>query len=261
MISELFAKQRLLLTAGAISFALFLVLAVVSLVDATEITGVNRWIKPMKFTLSPAIYLWTLAVYLFFVEGKEWSKRIIAGGAAAMMAGEIALVILQAARGTASHFNIKTPFDAAVFQAMGVMIVINTILIFFLLGLYFRAKINLPGSIIWGMRLGIVLFILAGLEGFVMTSALRHSVGVADGGAGLPFVNWSTEGGDLRVAHFIGMHALQAIPLFAYGAERYRAKSALLATVIFALAYSAVAVFTFLQAMSGKPLFGVLFGG
>ena len=33
----------------------------------------------------------------------------------------------------------------------------------------------------------------------------------------MPVTGWSTEGGDLRVGHFLGVHALQAIPLIALG--------------------------------------------
>lgn len=243
------------MTAGAVSFALFIILAIIAVFDSTEIMGVNRWIKPMKFTISPAIYLWTLAIYLYFINGRERAKKVIAYGVIAMMTGEIALIIMQAARGTTSHFNVQTgAFNTAVFSAMGVMILVNTILIIYLLVLYFRAEIELPKSVVWGMRFGIILFVLAGLEGFVMSSLLRHSVGVADGGAGLPFVNWSTTGGDLRAAHFIGMHAFQVVPFFAYTLEKYKVKSSVPWTFVFAFLYCAFFTFVFVQAMFGRPL-------
>jgi hypothetical protein len=140
---------------------------------------------------------------------------------------------------------------------MGLMILVNTGLIVYLLVLYFRAPVDLPQSIIWGMRFGIILLLLASAEGGFMSVILRHGVGVADGGAGLPFVNWSTKGGDLRVAHFIGMHAFQAVPLFAYTLERYKVKSSASLTNLFALIYFVIFTGVFVQAMLGKPLFSM----
>ena len=256
MIKELFNKERPLIITGFGFIALFVFLTVVSLFDATEITGVNRWIKPMKFAISIALYLLTLAIYLYFIGGRERAKNIIGWGAIAMLVGEIILIVMQAARGTTSHFNVQTgAFNSLVFFTMGFMIFANTFLIIYLLILYFRARVDLPQSIVWGMRFGIILFVLASVEGGLMSAMLRHSVGVADGGAGLPFVNWSTKGGDLRVAHFIGMHAFQAIPFFAYTMEKYNVKSATFWTTNFAAVYFVFFTFLFAQAMFGKPLF------
>jgi hypothetical protein len=83
-----------------------------------------------------------------------------------------------------------------------------------------------------------------------------HTVGAADGGAGLPFINWSREHGDLRVAHFVGMHALQVLPLAGYWISRSRSPERVkvaYGAVIF-LVYLGVMASLFWMAWLGRPL-------
>ena len=255
MIRELFVKQRPLMIAGSISFLCCVVLAVVSLIDSTEILGINRWIKPMKFFVSIAIFLWTTAIYLYFLKGYNKSARFVSWAMIFIFFVEMFVIVLQSARGTTSHFNVKTPFDAGLYAVMGITIALNTLIAAYLLYLYFRAEIELPESIVWGMRLGLILFLASSFEGGYMSAQIGHAVGVKDGGTGLPIVNWSTSGGDLRVAHFFGMHAFQAVPFFAYTLEKYNVKSSTVWTFVFAFVYFAIFTFVFVQALLGKPLF------
>ncbi len=91
---DLWRNQRALTTAGFGFFLLLIVLAIASLFDSQQILGINRWIKPMKFAGSIAIFLWTLAIYLRFLKRREKAVRLISWGTIAMQIGEIVLIIL-----------------------------------------------------------------------------------------------------------------------------------------------------------------------
>ena len=255
MIKELYENQKPLITAGAASFLCLVILAIVFLFDSTEILGINRWIKPMKFFVSIAIFLWTTAIYLYHLKGYPKSKTLISRGMIFLLTVEMIIITGQAARDTTSHFNQGTFFDSMLFATMGVGIALSSLLAAYLLFLYFKGEVALPNSIVWGMRLGLILFLASSLVGGYMSGHLAHSVGGTDGGAGLPIVNWSTTSGDLRVSHFFGMHAFQVVPFFAYTLEKYKIKSATVLTFIFAAAYFLIFTFLFVQALSGQPLF------
>lgn len=245
--------------AGAVSFAFFVIFAIVSLFDSAQILGINRWIKSMKFLISIAFFVWTIAVYLNFLPNYEKAKKRISWAMIAIFFFEMFIIVMQSARGTTSHFNNSTPLNGILFSIMGLAIVVNTLLVIYLLYLYFRAEIDLPKTILWGMRLGLILFLLGSIEGGYMSAQIGHSVGVTDGGAGLPFVNWSTQGGDLRVAHFFGLHAIQAIPIVAYLLERLKINFSTALTFVFAVVYLTFFSFLFVQALSGQPFLSKLF--
>jgi uncharacterized membrane protein (UPF0136 family) len=258
VISEIFARNRVLCTVAIAHIALFLAMLIVAPFDTRTVLGINPWIKPMKFALSIALFTATIAWLLSELPSGERSKRIVTWGIAVAMIVEMALITLQAARGVTSHFNNSTPFNGAVFVIMGVMITLSTMLVAYVTIRFYRARPPLPAAYLWGIRLGLSLFILASLEGFVMVGLMSHAVGVADGGPGLPFANWSTEGGDLRIAHFFGMHALQVFPLVGYVLSRPGVAERLGRPVtwlwVFALGYGVGALLLFLRALAGQPL-------
>jgi hypothetical protein len=173
------------------------------------------------------------------------------------MFGEIALIALQAARGTTSHFNVTTPFDKLVFNLMGLMIVANSVAAAVFIGTLRRDPAPARAGYLWGVRLGLTIFVLGSFQGFVMVANMGHSVPAPDGGPGLPFVNWSTTVGDLRIAHFVGLHALQALPLAGFLLDRTRAQAGSARTrIVSALALAWFVAFAGMLALAlaGQPL-------
>ncbi len=213
---ELYESNPVLAVTGWLHWILAAALMLAVAFDSRTILGINPWIKPIKFSISIAIYVWTLAWILRYLSGRKREVRMVSWVVATTMVAEILVITLQSARGVPSHYNVTTHLDAALFSAMGVMIGVNTGMVIWACVLFFVDHPNLPLAYLWGIRFGLLLFVLAAAEGVFMIIHGSHTVGAADGGAGLPFVNWSTAHGDLRVAHFAGMHALQVLPLAGY---------------------------------------------
>jgi hypothetical protein len=253
MLSDLFRKQPIAMAAGAISFIGFLIMIGFALADPTEVLGVNRWIKPMKFFVSISVFMWTIGIYLYQLRGWERFSRRISLGLSAVFVIEMAAIVGQAARGTTSHFNIGNAFDGAVFAIMGVAIAASTLMTASILYPYFKSATGLSANLILGLRLGLIVFLTGSVIGGYMSAQTGHAVGVADGGPGLPIVNWSTIGGDLRVGHFLGLHALQAIPLAALVVEKLAIRRAYAVTAAFAAVYTLLVAAIFVQALAGRP--------
>lgn len=257
---ELYRRNPWLTAFGWLMLAGFLFALFASFVDQRTVTGVNTWIKPMKFCLSVAAYVWTLAWFLHYVRASRRAFEVISIGVTVLMFIEMVLLYSQAGRGVSSHFNFTTTYDAVVFSMMGVMIYANLVFDAWAAALFFVKRPALPNSYLWGIRLGFLLFLVFALQGQLMINRMAHSVGVADGGPGLPIVNWSTVGGDLRIAHALGLHALQIIPLVGWLLFKYRERikflsaHATLVTALFAVVYAAVCFGLLAQALAGRPV-------
>ena len=256
--AELYRRNRVLALLGWLHLATLAAVLLIAPFDTRTILGLNPWVKPSKFLISITAYVWTLAWFTRYVNAYRRTVRLISWGTAFVFVGEMVCVIMQSARGTTSHFNLKTPFDGAVFNTMGMLIAVNTLLVLVTLLLFLNPTERPAPAYLWGIRLGLLLFFAGSLEGVAIVMNGAHTVGAADGGAGLPFVNWSTRAGDLRIAHFLAFHALQLLPLAGYALSRYKPGWTRRAQVacVFALAvlYAALVSLIFLQAVHGRPL-------
>ena len=246
--------HRPLLVTGVAHFAGLAMALVAMAFDDRLILGINPWIKPAKFLVSVGIYLITIAWMVPRVRGHERARQVIAWGVLIALVTEIICIVMQAYRGTTSHFNHASFFDAMVFQTMGIMILINTGLIAWLLMLFLKSPEPMPPALVSGIRLGLFLFLVGGLEGGMMVAANAHAVGVPDGGPGLPFVNWSIEGGDLRAAHFVGLHALQVLPILGWFLSRTDAHAGRGVVRVVAAVWGALFAGLTWLALAGVPL-------
>lgn len=254
---------------GWLMLADFAACSVAMAFDSRHITGVNAWLKPAKFGLSSAITCLTLAWIASYLSGwpriQKWASRVFA----ASITIEIVVINLQAARGTTSHFNVSTPFDRSAFIVMGISICTLWLSMAAMTYALMRQKLN-PTPWQWALRMGLLLSLVGAAAGGLMLHQTpeqkkvqnpptfgAHTVGGLDGGSGLPFLDWSTSHGDLRIPHFLGLHAMQAIPLIAWWLlRRERLLDLQRVQLVWLSAFVYVSLFVLLawQALRGQAL-------
>ena len=259
-LAELRYRNPVLYRVGLMHLILAALLIIPLMIDQRQVMGINTWIKPIKFCISIGIYAWTFGWILFDLPNSRRFIKITSWTIAITMVTEIAIVIYQASRATQSHFNFNTDFDSLLFAAMGILIGINTIAVVLTFLWFLFKSPKLDSAYLLGLRLAFIVFIVGNWVGGVMIQNSAHAVGVEDGGPGLPFTNWSTEGGDLRIAHFMGLHAIQVIPLFAFYLQKKTSISLTgrrIGTVIFTLIYGGLVSLLYFQAMRGEPLIAI----
>ena len=200
--------------------------AVGLLIDPRIVTGAPLWAKPLKFAISILVYSLTLSFLLGLVRrGRRvawWAGTITAAG----LLVEMVIIVGAAAAGATSHFNETTPFHAALWHVMAGSIMVVAAIALLVAVLLFRTDLGDPARSL-AIRAGALIAVAGMGLAFLMTEptatqldnfagiAGAHTVGMSDGGPGLPLLGWSTVAGDLRIPHFVGMHALQLIPMAA----------------------------------------------
>ena len=225
--------------------------------DDRTLMGLNVWMKPLKFSISTAIYVMTVGYMVTLYPYSKRKKWIINGVTAWTLLFELGIIVYQAARGVLSHYNITSAYDGILFGAMGILIAINVLIMVLFIFDTIRLKLKTDKSIQWAILIGWIVVLAGSWIGGQMISQMSHNIGVADGGAGLPFLNWSTIAGDLRVGHFFGLHGIQIIPLFAlWMSSRWNttSRNKIIAVTVFGLLYAGWIGYTFYQAKQGMAL-------
>jgi len=247
-IKALKIRNEYLFYFGLLCVMISIVSLVLTKTASTQVHGVNAWFKPFKFAVSIGLFSWTMAWYChylsdFNVTPFNWTVITLFGF-------ELIYIIFQASKGQLSHFNNSTPTYSLLYSLMGVIAVIVTLYTAYIGLLFFTQSFpNLPSSYVWSIRLGILIFVIFSFEGGLMGSRMNHSVGAINDNSNWWIIGWSKTVGDLRVSHFIGMHALQLLPLLSF----YVFKNTRI-TIIISIFYGLLATTTLVQALNGKPL-------
>ena len=180
--------------------------------------GVDVWIKPTKFVFSVSVFALTIAWFFGYVRpDRRNTPSLRAIAPVIIAAGSFEIIYIswreRQVTGLASHFNISNIFFAVMYGLMGLgalSLVAITLPQAWEIGR--RPAAGLRSDYVAAVVIGHVLCcVLGGGFGIYMGQQPGHSVGAAEGHS-LIF-GWNRAGGDLRIPHFLGIHAQLAIPI------------------------------------------------
>ncbi|WP_020179983.1 hypothetical protein [Methylopila sp. M107] len=261
-IEELRRRQPALAALGLAYLILFAVVGSLPLIDGRMLDGVSVWAKPAKFFLSTSALMLSSAWFFGYVRPERRRAPALKWGVRAMIAGavfELGYITLQAGLGQPSHFNRGDALHYALYGLMG-FAATAMLLTKIPLGVEIarRPIHGLDPAFRRAVVIGLGLTVALGLASGVYMSqqyGSGHNVGAVGGAAS--FVGWNRAGGDLRVAHFFGMHGEQIVPAVAAVAGLWAGQGAARrATYATAAAIVAMTVFVFAQALMGRPFMG-----
>lgn len=231
--------------------ALTILMIIAMTIDHRELGGVSVWLKPIKFSLSIAIFLITVPYYISPLNVAVKRKNFLEKSILWLLIIEFLLIFVQAARGVKSHFNNSTFLDARVYNLMGLCIVLATIIMFVVLIYYVRpsTRPDMPKMNLYAHQVAIALFIFGCAIGGRMVGNFSNSVGTALQSGYIPITGWHLYIGDLRISHFMAVHSLQLVPI---AVAFLSGNNALLVSLMMVV----ITLFFFFNAMAGNGLAG-----
>lgn len=258
ILAEPFRRHRTLAIFGIALLVLTPPVLMMMAVDPRLLpTGVSPWLKPAKFLLSIGLFALTAAWFFGHVRPERRDKPLLRWTVRAFILSasfELFWIVWQAAHGVDSHFNHSSPLSSTMFNLMGLFALVLTATTLPLAWEIARRPVEgLPGDYRAAVVAGLALTWLLGTgAGIVIAYNGGHSVGAE--GLGVPVFGWNRVGGDLRVAHFLGIHAEQLIPAGAalIGGFALSVRRRLIAAGV--VGYVALTLAVFAQALAGRPL-------
>ncbi len=256
------------------SFLCLLVSILGLIIDVRILQYVPIWLKPFKFSISSMIFIGSILYFLKYISNQKFihiTNKIVSYG----LMIELFIIFLQAFRGRMSHFNNQTVEDMILFQIMAITIVC----VWLGFGVYawklFKTSEYENVFFFKGLQVGAFITFLTMPFAFTMPQPSKaqlqeiiknksqiglivgsHTVDEKDPTQTYPLTGWAKTGGDLRIAHFLGLHALQILPILAFLLNGINLsipnKKRILTTV--ALFYFLFVVLTLVQALNGISL-------
>ena len=255
------SAEQLWWVSAAAFLIIFIAMWALSLIDTRSLDGANVWVKPMKFSISIALHLATLAFVMHILSASMQSNAVLTGLAVASVIaaiGEVAYIAIQATRMEASHFNVGTPFYAAMYSVMAFGAVV---LVVASGGVGLAAAVDSQSSLTLPVRLAVAIGLIGGtiltlITAFRLGGNMSHHIGVEAASAlRMPVTGWSLTVGDLRPAHFLATHMMQAVPVFGIIAARVLPSGVAIAAVLLAAAaWTAATLVVYSVGVSGRPL-------
>jgi hypothetical protein len=252
--------QKFLYVIGALFLLSGLFHAGVLLVTGGSLAGPISWRKPIIFGFSVGVTCLSIGWVLAFLPKHRLIGWLLSGTLGISFLVEVFLIDMQQWRGVPSHFNYSTPFDGAVFNIMGTMIVLVEIVVV-VVALWTFFSLKAPLSLTWAIRLGMVLLVVSQIFGnLIIANGIPQVLDFQTGefireGVNSAYIFGAA--GSMKVPHALTLHAIQVLPLLAFLLlfTNWSESRRLAAVIVAAAGYTGLVIVSAFQTLSGLALF------